>query len=54
MGSNTMNTISEFVSFSPSSSIGRIDYNLPSPRARSRDAYWITQHQLIQKPKRLR
>ena len=37
--SNTMNTISESVSFSPSSSIGRIDYNLPGPRARSRDAY---------------
>ena len=54
MESNTMNTISESVSFSLSSSIGRIDYNLPSPKARSRDAYWITQHQLIQKPKRLR
>ena len=54
MESNTMNTISESVSLSPSSSIGRIDYNLPGPRALSRDAYWITQHQLIQKPKRLR
>ena len=39
MESNTMNTISESVSFSPSSSIGRIGYNLPGPGARSRDAY---------------
>lgn len=31
MESNTMNTISESVSFSPSSSIGRFDYKLLGP-----------------------